>query len=364
MQYLFKFCVLIYRFNLKGMISVKIKRLFVFLLILGIFLGSAGCGSIPKALASKLGNSIDLVTTSVTVYDTCTGESWSITDDAMIEKLRKVTDVSEWKSLSGLGDQISAVANYVVDLENGTCIGLLGDGYVQVGTSFEYISEDSFRIVDSCQYQVPTEFTDLLEEMTVSPELSAQGEQRDLEDSVDASEVLSDVNIAVMIGELTYNPSVLEEAVGAHDYVFSGVVTEVVGTEYPYRHTYTFDSGEEAVVDGPQYTRFQVEITENIKGDLTVGDTMDARKLGGYDAEDGIYYMCEGDTLPQAGHEYLFLAVSVRDGIIRIASPESTIPLDAGGDAISIYNVEAVPDRQAIMDRYMEAYQNEIPCEE
>ena len=171
MQYLFKFCVLLCRFNLKGMISVKIKKLFVFLLMLVVFLGSAGCGSIPEEVASRLGGNTshtpDLVTTSVTVYETWSVESWSITDDAMIEKLHKVTDVSEWKALTGLGDQISAVANYVVDLENGTCIGLLGDGYVQVGTSFEYISEDSFRIADSCQYQVPTEFTDLLDEMTV-----------------------------------------------------------------------------------------------------------------------------------------------------------------------------------------------------
>lgn len=132
-------------------------------------LGISACGTLPEVFSSAGLNSVsvvpDLVTTSVTVYDTWTGESWEVTDDALIERLRKVTDVSDWEALIGLGNQISAVPNYAIDLNNGTCFGLLGDGYVLIGTGYEFVSEENFRIIDGVQYQVPVEFTDLLNEI-------------------------------------------------------------------------------------------------------------------------------------------------------------------------------------------------------
>lgn len=142
------------------------KKIICFLLLVCWVFSITACGSLPEGLNFGSGR-INLETTSVTVYDTWTGESWSVTDDELVEKLRKVSDTSEWKALTGLDEQISAEPNYAIDLENGTCFGLLGDGYVLVGTAFEYISEEQFRIVDGKQYEVPVEFTDLLEEMTV-----------------------------------------------------------------------------------------------------------------------------------------------------------------------------------------------------
>ena len=149
---------------------MKSRRIFAFLLMLVLTINLTACG-LPEEIAGRFSTKDAHVpnfeTTSVTVYDTWTGESWVIEDDSLIERLRKVGNTSDWNALTGKGDQISAVPNYAIDLGNGTCLAPLGDGYVEVGTAYEFISEESFRIEDGCQYQVPVEVTDLLNEMTV-----------------------------------------------------------------------------------------------------------------------------------------------------------------------------------------------------
>ena len=149
---------------------MKSRRIFAFLLMLVLTINLTACGltgEIATRFSTKDAHIPNLETTSVMVYDTWTGESWVIEDDSLIEGLRKVGNTSDWNALTGKGEQISAVPNYAIDLGNGTCLAPLGDGYVEVGTAFEFISEESFRIEDGCQYQVPIEVTDLLNELTV-----------------------------------------------------------------------------------------------------------------------------------------------------------------------------------------------------
>lgn len=136
------------------------KHLIFLTLILCLLL--AACGTSAKFASG-------LKTDSITIYDIATGETEVITDAELISDIIGSADTGNWKKQSKLSKQISATPNYAFDFGNETCIGLLGDGYVLVGTAFEYLSEDhqSYRFVDGCQYQVPAAFTDLLEEITL-----------------------------------------------------------------------------------------------------------------------------------------------------------------------------------------------------
>ena len=57
---------------------------------------------------------------------------------------------------------MAAVPSYVLDLNNGTCIGWLGDGYFLVGTE-AVVSEDGLGVKDGVQYQMDTEMAGEIE---------------------------------------------------------------------------------------------------------------------------------------------------------------------------------------------------------
>lgn len=148
------------------------KHLIILTLIFIVIFTACGTapGSAPGQQSAVSGDfEPGFQTDSITVYDITMGESGVIMDGKLIAEIAASAQIDSWKALSDLGDQVSAVPVYALDFGNGTCIGLLGDGYITAGTAFEYLSEDyqSYRIVDGCQYQVPVEFTDLLEEVTV-----------------------------------------------------------------------------------------------------------------------------------------------------------------------------------------------------
>lgn len=170
--------------------------------------------------------------------------------------------------------------------------------------------------------------------------------------------------IKTFYGEYDYDPSNIYESVGAHSYVFAGTVEEILGVEYPNRSTCVLENGEEVEIDGNMYTKLRVKITECIKGGLPVGETKTMLKLGGYDADDNAYYLCSGDTYPQLGSEYIFLAEEKEDGIIVVAADYATIPLDNNGSAIASYSTETVLTRQSVIDEYIDAYEHEIPLGE
>lgn len=184
------------------------------------------------------------------------------------------------------------------------------------------------------------------------------------ETAIEPESLTDAIQIRTFHGEDLYDYENKKEAVGAHHYVFAGEVVEILGAEYPFRYTYAFENGEVMTVDGNIYTHLRVKITENIKGNQPVGTTKDILKPGGYDAADDTYYLCELDTYPQVGAEYVFLAEENGEGILIVAAPQSTIPLSGTDGSIASYSAEPPASRQAVIDEYMEAYRNEIPLSE
>lgn len=99
----------------------------------------------------------------ITVYE-IGGDLDEITDYAAILALEDAVRFDQWEALTEPEDQVMAEPNYALDLGNGCCFGLLGDGYIIWGTGFAYLddAETSFEIADGVQYQVNREFTDQL----------------------------------------------------------------------------------------------------------------------------------------------------------------------------------------------------------
>lgn len=137
------------------------KHLYLIALIICLILSA--CGTQPPTASS-------FETDSITVYDINTFNSGVIIDEAIISDIATSAQIENWKELTEPYEQVSAVPDYALDFGNGTVIGLLGDGYIMVGTEFEYLSEvhQSFRFDGESQYQVPVEFTALLKEITVN----------------------------------------------------------------------------------------------------------------------------------------------------------------------------------------------------
>lgn len=106
-------------------------------------------------------------TGKITVYE-ISGDLDEITDPAVIQTLPETVRFDQWKALTEPEDQVMAEPDYVLDLGNGCCFGLLGDGYIIWGTGFAYLddAETRYEIADGVQYQVNREFTDQLRALT------------------------------------------------------------------------------------------------------------------------------------------------------------------------------------------------------
>ena len=107
---------------------------------------------------------VKLKTDTITVYE-IGGRSWEVTDGDLLEQLVTAAIQNEWVVLTDLKEQVPAEPVYIFDFHNGTVVGLLGEGYVDIGTSVVVSSEESesFSIENGVQYQVNLEFTDALQ---------------------------------------------------------------------------------------------------------------------------------------------------------------------------------------------------------
>ena len=152
-----------------------------------------------------------------------------------------------------------------------------------------------------------------------------------------------------------YDVNSPEETVKNHDYIFTAIVTEVGENYDPFWEPEYIEKHGKVPVYDPCYTRYRLEVTQVLKGNLETGSIIDFRKLGYYDSETGQYYMVEDDVMPAEGEEYLFLASQNTDtGIYGCGAPNTTIPLSADGNEISTYAAGEKMDRQSLIDMYSE----------
>lgn len=119
---------------------------------------------------------------------------------------------------------------------------------------------------------------------------------------------------ATIAASYIYDVRDMNARVGDSDYVFvANVVKKDASTETPE--------------DGIPYTNYELQVLENIKGNLTVNETIPLKKEGGYLESEKITYVYEDDFLPEEGQLCVFLTRAGEDGTLYASGENSTILL-------------------------------------
>ena len=172
------------------------------------------------------------------------------------------------------------------------------------------------------------------------------------------------ININILgDGVQAYDTDTPEYMAYYHDYIFTATILNVGERYDPYFEPEYVEKYGSAMIYNPCYTKYQLQVTGCIKGDLQAGDIIQGRKIGYFDEETQEYYMLGGDVMPEEGKEYLILANNrMDDNVFAFSGPNSVFPLEQETSPISTYRtLTENPDRNGMIERYVEAYENERP---
>lgn len=152
-----------------------------------------------------------------------------------------------------------------------------------------------------------------------------------------------------------------EEVVGISSNVFIGFIEEMTGTDY--------------ILNIP-YTRYNVKVIDNIKGELQLDATIQLNKEGGISEDRSCYLLYENDFLPDEEKYYIFnVRERIEDGSYTASGMNTVILLD-DIDLQSITNdiildnsdssnteqndIKIKLDNSGIYQKYVDAYNNQI----
>ncbi len=107
--------------------------------------------------------------------------------------------------------------------------------------------------------------------------------------------------------DLTYNYDNVKELVENNQYVFVAKVDKYVETKYNK--------------ENPE-TVYNLDILENLKGDLSVSENIDVVKTGGLLKNSDAFVLWDDDVLPAVGETYIFVC-NDDNGTVKCASPKS-----------------------------------------
>lgn len=146
-----------------------------------------------------------------------------------------------------------------------------------------------------------------------------------------------DDNIPIYYNQASYvyDLSSPEKAIGATNYTFIGKVNSIKGVEYrdPVEIELNADGSKKKVITDP-YTIYNVEVIENIKGNLV--KEIELVEYGGYSKDMNAYIYFEGMSGFKENHYYIFMAFAVRqDGELQITSPDLYVDLGTNIDNLS-----------------------------
>lgn len=140
-------------------------------------------------------------------------------------------------------------------------------------------------------------------------------------------------------GSMVYDMSTKEKSIGAVDNVFVAKINNIVKTVYDEN-------------DIPS-TIYEIEVIENIKGNLPSNKTIKLTQKGGLNKDQKSYTFYENAYLLEEGQEYIILAfVPFNNGDLVIHNEHTYIKLD--NNSISKKN------SINIIEQYKEAYKNQI----
>lgn len=150
---------------------------------------------------------------------------------------------------------------------------------------------------------------------------------------------LPDLPVEKIKGSMVYDMSTKEKSIGAVDNVFVAKINNIVKTVYDEN-------------DIPS-TIYEIEVIENIKGNLPSNKTIELTQKGGLNKNKKSYTFYENAYLLEEGKEYIILAfVPFNNGDLVIHNEHTYIKLDNN----SISKTNSIN----IIEQYKEAYKNQI----
>lgn len=168
-----------------------------------------------------------------------------------------------------------------------------------------------------------------------------------------------DVKISKGMGSYTIDVYSYEELAGNADYVMIGKVVEELGVDYKFPVMTESKDGTQKEVSRP-YTKYSVEVIENLKGELSQEEPIVITKDGGITKDGKFCKLHESDTLPVKGNEYVFYIYAQEDGRNLASGPNSSIPLSDNRKELSTISEKAMLDRESILEKVRNGVANQI----
>ena len=168
-----------------------------------------------------------------------------------------------------------------------------------------------------------------------------------------------EIEISEVMGCYTIDVYSYEELAGNADYVMIGKVVDELGIDYKWPVMKENEDGTQTELTKP-YTKYSVEVIENLKGELSQEEPIIITKKGGITKDGKFCDLYESDTLPVEGNEYVFYVYAQEDGRNLVSGPNSSIPLSDNHKELSTISEEARLDRESILEKVRNGVANQI----
>ena len=168
-----------------------------------------------------------------------------------------------------------------------------------------------------------------------------------------------EIEISEVMGCYTIDVHSYEALAGNADYVMIGKVVDELGVDYKWPVMKENEDGTQTELTKP-YTKYSVEVIENLKGEFSQEEPIIISKDGGITKDGKFCDLYESDTLPVEGNEYVFYVYAQEDGRNLVSGPNSSIPLSDNRKELSTISEEAMLDRESILEKVRNGVANQI----
>ena len=168
-----------------------------------------------------------------------------------------------------------------------------------------------------------------------------------------------EIEISEVMGCYTIDVHSYEALAGNADYVMIGKVVDELGVDYKWPVMKENEDGTQTELTKP-YTKYSVEVIENLKGEFSQEEPIIITKDGGITKDGKFCDLYESDTLPVEGNEYVFYVYAQEDGRNLVSGPNSSIPLSDNHKELSTISEEARLDRESILEKVRNGVANQI----
>ena len=168
-----------------------------------------------------------------------------------------------------------------------------------------------------------------------------------------------EIEISEVMGCYTIDVHSYEALAGNADYVMIGKVVEELGVDYKWPVMKENEDGTQTELTKP-YTKYSVEVIENLKGELSQDKPIVITKDGGITKDGKFCDLYESDVLPVNGNEYVFYIYAQEDGRNLVSGPNSSIPLSDNRKELSTISEKAMLDRESILEKVRNGVANQI----